>query len=214
MKKLIIVFMLGIFVNCAYSESITVDISGTIYDVNDPFGVLGIVEGTFTGSYTYESAQAPLTHIPDQSTYVYNTPPNGMVIQIGDLVFSTDSSGTDFLIQIADNRLSRDIYIALSYNNTFSDNDGIYVESISMQLNDIGMAALDDHTLTTEAPDLAQWPTRQLYIMGSDDKFHPTLHFSISGTVEYAEASGNIPEPLSLVLLCLSGLILWIKKII
>jgi len=213
MKKLVFVLFLVLFTNCVYSESITVNISGTIDSVNDPFGIIGAVGTTFTGSYIYESTKSPLTHIPDQSTYVYDAPPNGMVIHIGDLVFGTDSSATDFLIQIADNRLSKDIYIALTYNNFFSDNAGIYVESISMQLSDPSMTALDSHTLTAEAPDLPRWPNRKIYIAGSNDQFHPTAHFGISGTVEYAETNSNIPEPMSVVLFFISGVFLWIKKI-
>ena len=214
MRQFIVVLSIIFVANCACGESVTVNIGGTIDRVDDPYGVLGTVGTSFTGSYTYESTQSPLGSDPDIATYDYNTLPNGMVVYIDDLVFTTDSSDPSLRIQISNDRVLSDTYLVSSNNNIFSADSGIYIEGISMQLTDYGMTALDGINLTAQAPDLSRWPSRKLYIIGSNDKYHPTAYFGIEGTIEFAEKSEVIPEPLSLVLVGLSFISAILKKFV
>ncbi|MEW6535059.1 MAG: hypothetical protein AB1454_05505 [Candidatus Auribacterota bacterium] len=204
MKRLLITLFVLILSETAHAEFITVNISGVIDNVNDPFNVLeGAVQvgDAFNGSYTYDTDQIPLTHIPNQSSYVYSTPPNGIIVNINGLVFKTKTTNVDLLIQIGNDRFSQDYYIVQSVDCEPLSDDIQLIDSIRWQLSDTSMAALSSQYLTDEAPDLSVWPFSQLDISGWPNA-NSTENFGLFGTVNSAEVSmPMIPEPLSLVLL-------------
>lgn len=204
MKRVLFLIIMLMVSAAAQAELITVEFSGSVTDVNDGYNLLAGLDvslgDTFTGRYTYDTSQPPLTHIPDQSSYVYTTHPNGIVVYINDLIIQTDPANVDFLIQIANDKDGKDFYIVNSSNNLPLNT--LEITDINWQLQDTTMAALTDHYITSDAPEVSLWPYNSLTVMGGSDPMHSGMYFWISGMFSQAQVvSTAIPEPGSFILL-------------
>ena len=217
MKKLCILLCLIFATISANAEQITVQIEGIFDDVSDVFGILPVtinLNDPFVGTYTYDTDQTPLTHIPDQSSYLYSTLPYGMRIEINGMIMETDPTDPDLLIQIADDKGSQDFYIVAT-RSVAPLSSGTEVEDIKWQLDDPTMNALSSHDISSIPPILADWPNINLTVFGSKYNADTSIteYFDLHGIVTSATVvQTTVPEPLSIILLLLTCLVGWIRK--
>ncbi len=150
-----------------------------------------------TGTYTYDSDtpdSSPLN--PVQGNYWHYAPPGGVSFNVGGFNFATDSSNVVFRVFIRnDNQSGDDIYGIESQNNLPLYN-GTLVDYIWWQLNDHTASALSSDALPTTAPILGQWQANHLRLETLRD-------YRID-----AHVTSAIPEPATVLLVGLGGLIL------
>ena len=82
---------------------ITINITAEVADINDPGNVLdGAVEvgDTIKGSYTYDSTTPDSNEASTVGDYQHSDPPNGIKLNVGEVLFRTDPSNVDFLVEI------------------------------------------------------------------------------------------------------------------
>lgn len=183
----------------AQATLITIEIEGVVDFVDDPYGYLeGQVNpgDTITGFYIYESTTPDSEPLPTLGRYEHSTPPHGIFISLGGFDFETDPANVDFLVEVADNYSSTDNYLLRSYNNIPLSN-GTLVDHISWQLDDPTNTALSSDALPTTPPALDDWQFN-----------HLRLHGERGGYIIDAQVTSAIPEPASISILCLGGLLL------
>jgi hypothetical protein len=194
---------------------ITIALTAEVELVDDPGGFLGGAIGvgdTIQGVYRYESTTPDTNPLPTVGDYRHTTPPFGITLQVGGLVFRTDPSNIDFLVEIANDHLGdpRDNYLLRSYNNLFDVSvptpspELPVTNHISWQLDDPTATAISSTELPTTPPVLADWQS----IFGLDILSENSLgeYFLIRGRVTSAAL---VPEPSTWLLLCtgLGGLL-------
>ncbi len=180
---------------------ITIEIEAIVDSVDDDYGYL---EGkinpgdTITGFYIYESTTPDSS--PDDPVvghYYHYAPPAGISLTVGGFEFKTDPTNIDFLVGIVnDNPSGHDIYWIHSYNNLDLSN-GTLVDSIYWQLNDLTGSVFSSDALPTTAPILDDWQRNHLRLGGERGRY-----------IVDATVTSAIPEPMSILLLGLGGLLL------
>lgn len=105
-----------------WAEPVTILIRADVSVVDDRTGVLEEmidVGDTLRGAYTYDSATADTNSAPTVGHYWHDEPLYGLVFQIGGLLFQTNPSKVEFLVEIVNdhNWPATDNYLIRSYNN-------------------------------------------------------------------------------------------------
>jgi len=203
---LVCLMLLAIQVNFGvFAEPISINITAEVALVDDPGDTLGgviSVGDIITGTYIYESTTPDSNPLPTVGDYWHSTPPYGITINAGELVFKTDPDNVDFLVEIVNDHGSppRDNYLLRSYNNIFNPAlpNGAVVDHISWQLDDPTATALSSEVLPTVPPVLDDWQsifglTITGFIPDPDfpDEPWPGTEFFIRAHVISAEAAGT-----------------------
>jgi hypothetical protein len=184
---------------------ITIEIEAVVDAVED---VGNYLEGkinpgdTITGFYIYESTTPDSNPSASVGIYEHYTSPHGIFLSVGGFNFQTDLTNVDFVIGIVNDDTFgglHDSYSLVSYNNIPLPK-GTSVDMIYWWLYDPTGSALSSDALLTTAPVLEDWQTNFLVI---EDSGHPHAPFGIR-----AHVTSAIPEPTSIILLGLSGLLL------
>jgi len=201
----LVVFALG--AGNLRAEIVTIGLTAEIVYVGDPDGMLRErleVGDVMTGSYTYNS-DTPDTN-PSCIVGVYNhySPPYGIRLSAGGLVFQTDPDNVEFLIEVV-NEYYGDIYYVCSDNN-LPIYDDVVIRYIALQLEDYSGTAISTDALPTTPPVLEDYPDTHFVVI-EGYKFTPypyplpCCHFHIWATVTSA-----IPEPATVLLFALGSL--------
>ena len=214
MKRIILsIIVAGIWGLCfcaspAQAEPITIAIEAVVDRVDDPSSYLGgkIKTGDIiAGTYTYDSSTLDSNPSPSVGDYQHFDPPAGIFLSVGGFDFQTDPANVYFLIEVANDHpwfdpdINKDNYLLISYNNLPLSNDTL-VDDISWQLDDRSGQALSNTSLPLTAPVLGDWQDgNSLRVEGVPRQ----TDFFIDAHVISA-----IPEPGTLILLSLGGLLL------
>jgi hypothetical protein len=201
----LITSVLGFWPEAAKATLITIEIEAVVDYVADPGSCLeGNVKpgDTIVGAYTYNSQTADSDPSIYIGMYEHYAAPCGVRLTLRGFVFQTDPDNVNFLVSVgnAGGPYSTDNYLIRSYNNLILSN-GVMVEHISWQLDDPMGEALASDALPSTPPVLTDWQSNLLHIHGLRDSFHI-----------FAEVTSVIPEPTTLVLLSLGGLVLVVGK--
>jgi hypothetical protein len=170
-----------LYLNTPSSGLITIKIVAKVYEVDDPYNLLGgaiKVNDIINGKYIYDSGTPDEDPNPAIGTYRHTSSSFGVVVKAGGFDFKTNPSDVDFLIQILDNYYIQDAYIVNSPNNLQLSN-GMLVNEISWYLvNNNNLTVVTSDVLPTTAPVLADWTEiNDLRLIGS----HPSQPFKIYG---------------------------------
>jgi len=199
----------------ATADLIVVEFVAKVDYVLDEDNLLGgavDADDLISGRYTYDSECADVTVAADFGEYRYDTPPYGMTVHVGTLVFTTDLTNLAyFQVSVLDNRNGMDVYGVNSLQQDPLTSPG--VRWMCIQLEDHGATAVDSVALPLTAPDLAAWPDmRRLHIEGNDGQaLSPPDQFFISSTLVEMTL---VPEPatIGVVAVAMAGLILRRRK--
>lgn len=200
MKRGIITIMFAV-VFCSLPVNgalITVEIEAVVDSVRDEGDYLeGKIKpgDIILGFYVYESTtpdSSPLD--PVQGNYWNYAPPAGIALTVGGFNFMGDPFNIAFHVGIRNN-VPHDIYLIGSSNNLPLPN-GTPVMSIYWQLNDATASVFSTDALPTTVPSLGEWQTNHL-------RLETLRMFSID-----AHVTSAIPEPCTILLFALCGLML------
>jgi len=210
MKRIILsIIVAGIWAFCfcpslAQAEPITIAIEAKVDSVEDRDGYL---EGKInpgdiiTGTYTYDSSTPDTNPSPYIGDYEHFAPPAGIFLTVGGFEFRTDPMNVNFLVEVgnAGGPYYRDNYLIRSYKN-LPLYDDVPINHIMWQLDDKSGTAISSDALPLTAPVLHDWPDSftGLKIEGGDIK--NSLRIT-------ADVTSAIPEPATVMLLTLGGLI-------
>jgi len=190
------VCLLALAAPLANAELVTIHIEGVIDTVEDDGYYLEDqihVGDIITGWYTYDTDTPDTNPSGNVGDYEHSTSPYGVHLTVGGFTFMTDSTNVDFLLEIINDSTSggvHDAYGIISYEN-MDIQSGATVDSISWWLRDDSAEALVNTSLSTTAPVLSDWGSRNdLTIYGE------RAGYRIRGYVTSA-----IPEPATIFLL-------------
>lgn len=209
--KLFLILVTSLFCyGIAEAVPVTIKITGTITSIRDledyPYDEIINIGDTFTGTYSYNSATLDSCTSSNYGCYSYDSP-YGFNVSLGGLEFKTvDSHDDQFKIAIC-NDYSYDRYTVESSQNT-PLSTGIAVNRIAWDIYDDTHSALSSDSLTTEAPIINAW-SGNTFSIGCGGFPGGNATFAIWGTVTNAEV---IPEPATLAILCLGGLLVRTRK--
>ena len=198
-RKIIVLaacILLGLILSPPGAEGalVTIQIEAVVDSVLDEGNYLeGNIEvgDIITGWYVYDSSA---THLPGER-YQFDSPPFGIFLSGGGFAFHTDPSNVYFEMGIGNDLPGGDTYFFISFNN-LSLSNGSPLDYISWQLDDPTGNALSSDALPMIAPILDDWETNVL-VFGADRKYGISAH-----------VTSAIPEPSTIILLSLAGLIL------
>ena len=175
------------------AQDVTITFHGTLTDVfSSPFGDVAI-GAPFTGAYTYSLAIPDSNPLPQAGDYRHTSGPYGVTVNFGSHTFHSVPSNPDFLIELVNDDQTQDNYVFFSYNNSLVE--GLFINAISLQLDDFSMTALADTVLTAAPPDLTRWTQGVgLTIYGENYQFYAR---GVVEGMELAEGpfSNYIPPP-------------------
>jgi len=194
--------------SCAVGRGaiITIGVEAEVTYVDDLQDLLGGSIGIgdiITGSYSYNSDTPDTNPLSTVGDYWHYSAPYGISLGAGGLLFQTDPTGVDFLVEVGDNHTGQDAYLLRSYSN-LTLASGVSVDHISWQLNDYSCTALSSDDLPLVPPVLGDWESNYLLIT-----LGPKGSSSIQGTVTDVWL---IPEPGSIFVLGLGALGLWRRR--
>lgn len=203
------------------ADDVTIEISATVAEVEDPDGLLGgavQVGDTVTGQYTYD-ASTPDSDSRFEGIGRYRQGSGyGITVDVGGLEFATDTAyepardadgnitESHYFLEILNDRPTilgdMDNYLIRSYHNRPLAN-GTFVEHISWQLDDPTATALSSAALPTTPPDLAAFESLfGLEITGCTTpefgQWCPADRFFIRAHVTSARLVGASPVPIAI----------------
>jgi hypothetical protein len=179
---------------CLLGDDVAFNIVAQVASVYDSGNVLGgaiSVGDTIVGQYTYLSTTPDTNSLPTIGSYWHSSPPYGITLTAGEYTFQTDPGDVNFYFEIANGHTGFDGYMLRSYNN-LPPSDGVWVQTISWQLDDPTTTALSSDALPTVAPDLSAWQSAGLVISGYD---YDEDQFFIQAHVTSIVCAYSSPEP-------------------
>jgi len=197
----IIICVLALSALPAEAALITIEITAEVDSVLDGAGLLEgriNVGDIITGTYTYDSDTPDSSFEATIGHYWHSASPCGISLTVGGFDFRTNPDEVLFLMSILNNtRLGTDVYVVSSYHNLRLSN-GVFIEYISWLLEDPTATALSSDALPTTPPVLDDW---QLNYLRFGD-LRPG-YFGIE-----AHVTSAVPEPATILLFALGGLLL------
>jgi len=184
----------------AEASLITIEIEAVVDSVSDERNYLEgkiTVGDIITGFYSYDSSTPDTNPSPTVGHYWHYGTPAGISLTVGGWNFQTDSANVEFLIGVGDDGPSgNDAYWLTSYENLALAN-GTLVDSIGWQLEDDTGGALSSDVLPLTGPLLGDWQSN-----------HLRLHGERGGYIIDAHVTSAIPEPGTMLLFGLAGVLL------
>ena len=175
----------------AAAETISIAITAEVAEVSDPGGYLGgaiNVGDVITGTYVYESTTPDTNSLPTVGDYWHTTAPFGITLNAGGLVFRTNPSNVNFLVEIVNDHgvPAMDAYLLRSYTNIFDRSvPGERENHIAWQLDGPTLNAISSEALPTVAPVLADW--QSIFGLTIESRASNTSEFFIRAHVTSAE---------------------------
>jgi hypothetical protein len=179
----------------ALADPVTFRFSGVLDVVSDvPSGpVLGgqfNVGDTFSGSFTFDDSA-----VGEEGSYYYNTPPNGLLVTINNLDFSSDPNNVQAYVNVENDEtnLFGEIWDRFGYevreSVIFPVPTGFHT-SIRIYLFDSSATAFNSHSLPTDLT-LAAWESAT---MGIFSEIGPTApdSYVISGNILTIELDAGL----------------------
>ena len=212
--KIMVVFfvVLALSATNLCATPIEINITAQVAVVDDPCGLLNgqlSVDDIITGSYIYDSDTPDTDWVHGAASdtvgrYWHYSPPYGITLFVGGLIFQTDPADVEFLVEIVNDAepLMEDGYNLRSYNN-LPVYEGVAVSHIHWQLDDDSGSALSSDALPTMPPVLEDWSPFEFTIEGYGED--PKYKYTIWADVTSVEL---VPEPATVLLLGLGGLAL------
>jgi hypothetical protein len=172
---------------------ICIKIIAKVAYISDTYNLLGDViqiNDTISGKYTYDSGTPDSNPDPKIGDYRHISSSFGIEVKAGNLVFKTNPSNVDFLIELVNDygNPQRDFYLVQSYNNLQLSN-GMFVDRIYWQLEDNTSSALSNTALPTTAPVLPKWQSKLGLTLIGYDPDNPSKGFVIRAHVTKATKS-------------------------
>ena len=211
--------ILGLFSCVARATLVPIAITGEVTYVDDDDGLLGgdiNVGDIITGVYIYDSSTPDSDPGGNGGSYRHYSPPAGITLTVGGLVFMTDPDDVYFIVRIANDMppgivgsgLSDGYGLRSEHNLPLPDPDGALVTLIRLSLFDRSFSALSSDALPTTAPVLDDWEKwdENIVITGG----HPRgPRFEIKGDLTSAVL---IPEPTTISLFIIGALTVLRKR--
>jgi len=196
------VCLLGLLAVPAQAELITIQIEGVVDTVEDDGEYLPVqihVGDIITGWYTYDTDTPDSDpNDPAQGNYWHYSPPAGITLNIGELVFQTDP--TNVAVRLAVWNDDYDFYsIGSEYNLPLPN--GTSVETIGWALKDYSAQVFDDDSIPMNPPNLEYWDSNLLRVYGE------RAGYRIDGYITSA-----IPEPVSVLLFAIGSTMILAKR--
>ena len=192
---------------------IKIGLTGLVDSVNDPYDLLEneVQSGdSISGYYTYDSlAQDLYPASPYSGGYHFSVAPYGISLTVGGLTFQTDPANVDFTIYVEDNYAGEpeDSYRILSITNLPLDDD-IQLDTLGWRLVNYSGTALSSDDLLPLDPDLSKWQYEYFIISGGTGGIGPGCYDKAFYIYPHLTSVWLIPEPATLLLFGLGGLIL------
>lgn len=183
----------------ARPEPICIAITAEVTSVDDFGGILaGMINvgDVITGTYVYESTTPDTNPAPTIGDYQHTTAPFGITLNAGGIVFRTDPTNVDFLVEIVNDHgiPPSDNYLLASFSNIFDISVPSAMENlIAWQLDDATLTALSSDALPTVPPALADWQSPFGLTIESRNPFEGE-EFLIRSHVTSANRCSDIPR--------------------
>jgi hypothetical protein len=133
---------------------------------------------TLLGYYHYDSDTPDAAPSPNEGAYVHTTSPYGIVMYIGDYVFTSDKVNPDFRILLDDsvnpggtNPIDDDDHYDVYSLNNMGDpfQPGLNLNLLHLWLSDTTGQALTSDSLSAEPPVMSNWPdSKRVRVWGAD----------------------------------------------
>jgi len=191
-----------------WGAAVNIEITGWVTHIYDDAGVLEgqiNVDDIVTGWYRYDSSTPDTNPSIAIGDYKYNTPPFGVSLNIGGLLFASDPQNLDFLIQVRNDYNSEDIYLLSSTNNLPILND-VTVAPIRWLLEDDTCTALNSDALPLTAPTWAGWCSGNTLSITCRSGSQAAR---IEGTMTDAQL---VPEPASAFIMAFGATIIGLRR--
>jgi hypothetical protein len=162
----------------AVGRPVTIAIEARVESVDDRTGLLcaAVAPGDIiTGTYTYDLDASDSNEADFVGDYDYNTPPNGIDLELGGARTGTDPRNTNFLVELVNSAPGEgsDNYLLRSYRNV-PLSCGTPVGHIAWQLDDATGEALSNTALPRTPPRLDDFePLSELTVVGPRDSGGP-----------------------------------------
>jgi len=208
MKWFLASMVLCLLASNIQASLVTVGFTGVVKKIIDLDNLLDdsvFVGQTITGSYIYDTTATLVISSPVSRVgyYYYTSIPNVMVVNVGNYTFQTDPSNVDTFVSIindAEGNGSDEFGFFSNKNLPISDN--LILDRMYCDFYDPTGTAFSSLELPATVPVLTDWQRCSCTINGGTDETFKTqfiLHLTITEIV---------PEPMSLSLLGLGGLLL------
>ncbi|MBN2019475.1 MAG: PEP-CTERM sorting domain-containing protein [Sedimentisphaerales bacterium] len=196
----------GLFIllvnKAGFSAPVSVELFGLVTGVDDRAGVLegaiGVNDEIF-GIYTYDSQTLDSEPSNSIGSYIYDSGPFGINLEIGGLEFASDSINLDFLIEVRNDYYQKDGFLLISSNNRPLSN-GTEVSQIMWQLAGDDSSIFASDSLIAPVP-LSDWESNDFRIMCG--------RTSIRGIITEAYI---VPEPASVVMILSGSLLIGLRR--
>jgi len=195
-----------------HATVIQIGFAGLVDSINDPYNLLEDCvqeDASMSGFYLYDSATPDsFPQYIDQGVYRHLTASYGMLLNMGNLTFQTDSTNPtneEFEVDIW-NKLHYDLYsVSSGYNLPL--NDEVTVDSIGLSLQDLSGTAISSIELPLTPPDLSKWPLNNIIVSGGLYSDPPNCEDPTFIVYGHITDVWLIPEPATLLLVSIGGLI-------
>ncbi|HUS36398.1 MAG TPA: hypothetical protein VM680_13690 [Verrucomicrobiae bacterium] len=180
---------------CSRAAVHNISFKASVTAVNDRYFQLdaSITNGApVEGFYIYDDAASDSNGDATVGDYRFNSGANGITVKIGPYVFRTNPNHVNFLLEVVNRET--DGFVLHSYYNICSL--PLFVEHISLQLDDPTGTAFSNDLIPTAGPVLAAFTSQYgLTIAGGGSDDLGGGYFIRANPTSITETPINIPEP-------------------